>query len=477
MERYINYQVSTKGSDHKLSGEEVKRLSFIQKETSVEDLVDFIQKGYAITQMFKKEQGKVNRKKKNWMSSDFVVLDIDNGPCPYQEFVSSLTYPPTICYTTSSYNEEEGKYKYRMIYVMKDTIRSEELYHQLYDGICWSMENRLNFVNEDNCCRTVNQLFFGNGIKNTSMVYDSSRVYQISDFKEVWGKVPCKVMEIREPEEDTEQVSPLIKEQFDFDKEMKDDLLRFSFKKFLYKYFNMGFKPILDSPIPEDEYVNGIAEKEHSSVWWGKINLWNGRESKILGVGSGRQHKIQLYAMISRKMGLNANEIMFNLVYIVQNFMTNVQENGRETFQGEDIWRLVRWAMSVNPEDINLPDDKRQVRVSKKYAVENGMSTQKVLGLYKTNRTNKRIENNFDMTKTDEEVAELSGVGVQRVARCRTKELGITKKQILDNVISKYYDETLSLRKNSEHLKELGYKVTHTRIGQWLKESHRKKSD
>lgn len=476
MNRIIKYTITKESNrERKLTEEEFKELHYESTTTSITGLVDYLNEGRAFchSTFYPNRDNSISRRKENWKSSDMVVIDVDNSPVSYTETLESLTFSPTISYPSFSYDEQNQRYKYRLVYVLDETITNKELYQSIYDGLCWQLEWDLcpakeNWHNEDNGGRELNRMFLPT---DKTIDYDSSQTYSIDDFWKIIGHHPGK-----EPARQKKDRSMDIT----YDEKMKADLFAAGkdLKGFCFKWYGKGYRPIFDTPLQEDEFIDGIALKENSSMYWGHINLWEKRgKRKILGPGDGRRHKMYSFAAVWRKMGLNANQMMFNLANVVAEFMDNVvsKKDRRPKYTGKEIWDIVKDVMSITPDAIDVKEDNRKMRVSTLYRQENNMTHQAVLGQYRKKQTDRHIESNYDILLSDQENAERCGCSATRISQWRCQEQGITKKQMTDAIIEHHYSPELSLRENAAQIYEkTGRKIGKDRIASWLKEQNPK---
>lgn len=96
------------------------RLKFMESIT-VDDLLYFIKKGHIICHVFNENR----RLKKNFLYTYTIFVDVDNSNICMSEFINDCSMEPTLAYTTSS-NGMKGKgYRYRLIYVFNQQIKTE----------------------------------------------------------------------------------------------------------------------------------------------------------------------------------------------------------------------------------------------------------------------------------------------------------------------------------------------------------------
>ena len=127
------------------------------------------------------------RRKKDVGLCDYICIDIDYSTEPMQDFIRSIKYQPTIYYESSSnnsdvsrvlsfkkFNDEEHKYRFRMIYALKTPTHSCEEYNAAFNYFI-----TINGIDErivDG--REANQYYFGN--YNTK-VYNTNYIYYLPE--------------------------------------------------------------------------------------------------------------------------------------------------------------------------------------------------------------------------------------------------------------------------------------------------------
>ena len=160
----INISISKESYKTKPSNKEIAKMQFTSTNISIEVFAELIKNGYNFTHQFNTTNPTFSIKEKtkeNFNQTQIVCLDIDNGNKPFNEFISKLTYQPTISYTSPSYDVLNQKYKFRLVYVFNDLITNPNEYESLY----WCLVNTMNidneFTNDDNRVRNISYYFNG----------------------------------------------------------------------------------------------------------------------------------------------------------------------------------------------------------------------------------------------------------------------------------------------------------------------------
>lgn len=127
------------------------------------------------------------RLKKDVGLCEFICIDIDYSTEPMLDFIGSIKYKPTLYYESSSndsdfsrkqslkkFNDEEHKFRFRMIYALKTPTHSCEEYNAAFNYIITVNEIEKSIVDG----REANQYYFGN--YNTK-VYNTNFIYYLPD--------------------------------------------------------------------------------------------------------------------------------------------------------------------------------------------------------------------------------------------------------------------------------------------------------
>lgn len=169
-----------------------------QTTLTMKEFEDYIKYGYVFTHIFKDELfGMSDKTIGNWKETRIVFIDIDECGICVDDFISKLTFPPTLWYTTQNHTEECPRF--RIIYCFFEPIADADLYNRIYFSLVRQMEIDNNFTNKDNCGRTVSQVFYGNPVNcilhNNHFIYSIGEVLNLEiviDKKTEMDKVKTK---------------------------------------------------------------------------------------------------------------------------------------------------------------------------------------------------------------------------------------------------------------------------------------------
>lgn len=150
---------------------EYMAMSFHKQEVTPEELLDIISAGHTICHVFKGTR----RKKTDFLYTSAIFIDVDDSTISMADFLKDCRMQPTIAYTTHSNGQEGFGYRFRLIYIFKNKIYTEEEYIKCYNYIV----KQINLENtKDKCGSVCNQLMNGNSNPNIEK-YCSNYIYML----------------------------------------------------------------------------------------------------------------------------------------------------------------------------------------------------------------------------------------------------------------------------------------------------------
>ena len=171
-------------------------VSFQRTTVTAHALLDAILQGKVICNLFTPKKTKKNgsfgshqKTIENFCGSNIICVDIDHTRYQMEDFISTLTFPPTIYHTTPSHmqTDENGECKgprYRLIYVFEETMHNHLYFkycvNKLYDRI----EKETNEIIDDRCGEQASQYFNGSCIDNAGTVVSyglTNKIYTLED--------------------------------------------------------------------------------------------------------------------------------------------------------------------------------------------------------------------------------------------------------------------------------------------------------
>lgn len=118
------------------------RIKFKTMECQMEDLETIVANGHTLAYQYVRDDVMGDRKK-NYIGTDFIIIDIDSTDLTIDEIIDRTTYKPTIIHTTFSNLTENknNKYCYHLIYCMDETLYGEDNFNYAFSHFSIGIEN------------------------------------------------------------------------------------------------------------------------------------------------------------------------------------------------------------------------------------------------------------------------------------------------------------------------------------------------
>ena len=118
------------------------RIQFKTVECQVEDIETIIANGHTLAYQYK-EDNVMEDRKKNYIGTDFIIIDIDSTDLTIDEVIDKATYKPTIIHTTFSNLTEKknNKYCYHLLYCLDETLFGEENFNYAFSYFSSGIED------------------------------------------------------------------------------------------------------------------------------------------------------------------------------------------------------------------------------------------------------------------------------------------------------------------------------------------------
>lgn len=177
----FNLTVSDQGFETKPT--DYTKITFTEQNVTISEMRDLIEEGRLFAGCFNDISFHIKEKTKdNFVSTQVIPIDIDDCDCSMMDYLPSLKYMPTFAYETFS-NLQEGKgFRFRLLYVFKDSVVGGDNYTLLWNAICRA--NNINDFN-DSSTGTCNQGYFGTCkdrvVVSVGPVYDSLKFSSFID--------------------------------------------------------------------------------------------------------------------------------------------------------------------------------------------------------------------------------------------------------------------------------------------------------
>lgn len=319
----------------------------------------------------------------NFRYTSFIPYDIDDSTLTMDEYLTTLTYQPTIAYTTTS-NGIKGN-RYRLIYCFDSKIKGVGGYQTLFD----TMKVESGIVELDNCTHSPAQAFFGNALPTCRMVC-THYVYHL----------PTAASTTTEKKEKVSKHIKIKKEESDIIRNdtFKQDFEGMSLRRFVSTY-SSEYQPIEESELT---YCNGYASIDENYL---RIyRRWNADTRRIhkWQDGEGRRKKLATAALIIRKIkpDITAEHLIYCLAYEVIHYYSNIDSILNKSL----ILRVAKAALEKPIDDITIKGhDKRKYKVDVTYWKSQGISTKAAVAKAKGVWNDERIGELYDLQLTDKE--------------------------------------------------------------------------
>lgn len=392
-----------------------RKLVYRKQPVSIDTMCQFIKDGHSFCHCYDDNDEPFSNSTKtqaNFRYTSCIAYDIDDNPLPMEEYLTTLTYQPTIAYTTTSDGIKGNRY--RLVYCFDGKITGKAQYEATFETI--QVESGIGEL-KDTCTRSPAQAFFGNALPTCRMVC-TNYVYNIPTTASTTTEKREKVsMQIKIKKGESDIIS---------NDTFRNDFDGMSMRKFVSTYSG-DFQPIEESELT---YHNGYApiDENYLRIY----RRWNPDTRRIhkWQDGEGRRKKLATAALIIRKIkpDITAEHLIYCLAYEVVHYYSNIDGVLNKSL----ILRVAETALAKPIEDITIKGhDKRKYKVDKDYWKSLGVSTKAAVAKARAVWNDERIGELYDYQLTDKENADVMAkfgqkVSVSTIKRWRKKH-GITK--------------------------------------------------
>lgn len=384
------FNVSVSATCYKSKKEFVEasgKLKYRKQEVTVSSFCELIKEGRSFCHCFDDDDEPFTNSTKtqyNFRYTSYIAFDIDDSPLPMENYLTTLSYQPTIAYTTAS-NGIKGN-RYRLIYCFDSKIKGKEQYVSLFD----TMQTECGIGElEDTCTRSTAQPIFGNGMSSCRLVC-TNYIYTIPTA--ALGTPSGTRKKVSKQIIKKEEKSVIVCN----DTFMKD-FEELSLGKFVSKYCSM-YPRIEESKL---SYRNGYAPIDENYICiyhkWDvairRIHIWKD--------GEGRRKRLYTAALIIRKIkpDITAEHLIYCLAYEVSHYYDNSDGVLNQNF----ILRVAEAALNKPIDEITIKGhDKRKYKVDMEYWESLGISPKAAVAKAKAVWNDERIGELYDLQLTDE---------------------------------------------------------------------------
>lgn len=433
----MNFNVTASVSNFltKPNTEEIKRIEYIRRNLSLDEISDFIKKGYVLSANFTEDNTsiitQIQRTYENLTGTNFLMIDLDDDvKCSLTQLIDELRVKPTIAYTTYSHQKESKGNRYRLLYFFKEEISNSNIIKELYNNIVDI--NKLSI--SDNCGRNCVQAIFGSHSEceliNTELTYSINQFSLPSGLSNSIKKEKESNIELESPIQDKEYIS-------DYWNMSYTDLIA----KYNDKYHFFQHTP-LEQVDDDTPYILLPSNYLEIKRYWIYTTNYNENDevrnitSKARTIKDGESRKKILYlnGILRRLMigGLSFEHLLHCLVNELYHFI----DNTKDKIDKKQLIKIAKSSYNADLEryiGLNKERDKRRFIVNQKYCIKYGLNKKQVRNLSRKVFTNNRIGELYDNSLTDKaniEVFKEYGLDISTKTLQRfRKEMGITKYQ------------------------------------------------
>lgn len=387
------FNVSVSTTCHKTKedfAEASSKMIYRKQSVTVSLLCGLIRDGHSFCHCYDDDDEPFSNSTKtqdNFRYTSYIAYDIDDNTMHMEEYLTSLTYQPTIAYTTTS-NGIEGKgYRYRLIYCFDGKIKGNEEYVSLFD----TMQTECGMGElKDRCTRSTAQPIFGNGLPSCRMVC-SNYIYIIPTA--ATGMPSGKRKKVSKQKIKKEEESVIVCNDI-----FMKDFEELSLGKFVSKYCAI-YPRIEESKLI---YRNGYAPIDENYICI--YRKWDAatRRIHIWKDGEGRRKRLYTAALIIRKIkpDITAEHLIYCLAYEVAHYYDNSDGVLNQNF----ILRVAEASLNKPIDEITIKGhDKRKYKVYMEYWESLGISPKAAVAKAKAVWNDERIGELYDFQLTDEE--------------------------------------------------------------------------
>ena len=518
-----------------------KKMCFFEETVSVDEFLDLAQSGHSFCALYRFEEGKkywysnkkgqkycgypyyqrdsktatkgglkIDFKRDEYFSgSQVIFIDIDDTKyTDINEYISLLTFKPTMVYMSYSDGKEKGgkvSRRFHLCYVF-DSILDSDYFKYCSSTLSEALVKDTNEELEDKCGEKMSQ--YMNGCFGNSENYKTYHIYTINDidnyYKEYnnnieynnnrieedktttyyndWQKNEQSISEVEEAlyietTNDIEDAEEICTPSF------VNDMERLDYDEFMYynrHKYNYFYR------VENGEWItvsDGDSSYEYQNIGEGFFQLYY----NVNKVQDGNERRKKLYQRMCLRRIINPNvdadTLLFNAYEDLNRFFDNSGENGANIITVDELVKNVEWAMSKTIDEIE-DDFSDTLEYLRSKAPKRGI-IYRFKGSFDTATRNKLIkkvnwdiieENYEDSLSVSDNCKYLNEIGILVSERtlyrfCKEKKISTKDERVdTDSEMMEEYNFSLSLRKNLEILKEKGYKISLGKLSKLVKE-------
>ncbi len=481
------------GNKDKMKEYGIKRkMSFKQQTVTPQELLDYCMKGHSFCNIFSgfpdkgfSDKGYIRayrlkdgsfslsaKTKRFFHGANVICADVEGTSYTNaQDYINKLSLTPTFWHTTFS-NEQSGKgCRFRMVYVLDEEIKGEKDFYHYVNTFNTRIEKEVGEYSLDHCNLSPNQYYNGTCISNPNLVVDSgisNYIYSLSDI--------CEGINESNVERKRQQHTIVEWENADkieiskylinaMEQHSYDDFMKFHRHKYRYIYRK-----------ETGDWIDGLYQHVDDDYF----SLFFYADKKVQD-GEKRRKKLFMRMCLRRLIDpeIDADTLLF-CAYEDRERFFNYSDG---VISIDCLVRNVNNAMKLTLEEI-------EEKYSETLEYYKGLNKSGIIfkkGSYNTATRNRVLKderyNEIDKWYNDNlsvmenlKIAEEKDIKVSKNTLYRyCIERGINKNPTKQNydvsLILSLYDETLSLRKNVEKMKNNGIKIEKDKLDSIIKKN------
>lgn len=425
----FDVSVSLNPSNVKPTDREIGKMRYKRTNVTCDEFIDYIENGYCIAHVYTDNDcifNNTTKTKKNFRYTNYISIDIDDSQLPMEQYINQIQCKPTFAYHT--YSDGIKGYRYRLVYVFKEPIYSDE-YRCIYENIksCAGISNL-----KDDCMKSIAQCMIGNG-SNASTI-NTHHLFIKDDFmytRDTSDDCPVKMHNIYR-EREKQYASQMDQNEKPLDKSFFYHLMSMKPSEFL-QYYCSTYSIINSSPLilsdDKSYYTFPTPYYEIDRGYrWDSFVKDNGEvkpftKEKRIPNGQGRRRKLFICAVIKCRIkpDISIEELVYNMVWERQTFY----DNSDNELSNSVLADISKRALSSG---IIIAESKHpNFKVNKEWAAKQGLNANQA----------KRL----------------------------------IAKKINDSIIGEWYDLSKSMSENLKWAKENGIKISKGKLWSWCKEN------
>lgn len=450
-------------------------LKFVEKDVTIKDMAIMVHDGHGFTSLYNvKNLVTSTKNQKNWKESQFIGYDIDKVNISMNDLYDKLNVKPSICYTTPSNEKEDGKYCYRLIYVLDKPINDIERFKFYYISFSQYLGiSDLIDKKAKDCTRYFNGSYQCDLIINEDSIIDLTK-YNLDKC--------CKNESTNNITENTERGAILVDDSFlqqTVDRNFINDFNSLSYRDFYENCYLSGKYISQEHTLVEDDGSKPIIELGDDFIEIiRRFKLVEFRGKKIpvrykFKDGEGRRNKLWNNGMLRRKINpsLRFEDILYNLVSEVLLYY----DNSDGQLDKNTIYGIAKSVMKYDLDRYNPRIKKRRSYIaSSAYCQIHGISKRKAVAMYEAKKRSKAplIEFYYREGLKPKDVKMLIEEDGEEI-NIKTVQNWYKKNGIWDDKDEKIFeliDVTKTFRENANIIRDKGLSIGDKRLSNMINE-------